>query len=166
MPAWVCRRLACGAALLALAGAAPARAAADEDNPSARRLPAALRALVPEGQEVLAWRRADLNLDGLPDDLTGAGLVYVVFGGKHLTGTISLGQIGTDNLPGVIFVGRKAGDALGGGLTQGGLLSQGLSPAGDVDGDGRADIMLSSVLADPEGKTNAGEVYLIYGFRP
>ncbi len=67
MPAWVCRRLACGAALLALAGAAPARAAADEDNPSARRLPAALRALVPEGQEVLAWRRADLNLDGLPD---------------------------------------------------------------------------------------------------
>lgn len=30
-------------------------------------LPKALRALVPEGQEVLAWRRADLDRDGRPD---------------------------------------------------------------------------------------------------
>ena len=41
-----------------------------------------------------------------------------------------------------------------------------MAPAGDVDGDGRADLMVSSILADPEGKTNAGEVYLIYGFQP
>ena len=55
---------------------------------------------------------------------------------------------------------------LGGGLTQNGLLSRGVSSAGDVDCDGPCDIMISSVLADPEGKTDAGEVYLIYGFQP
>jgi hypothetical protein len=55
---------------------------------------------------------------------------------------------------------------MGGGLTQNNLASRGVASAGDVDGDGRADLMLSSVLASPEGKTNAGEVYLIYGIRP
>ncbi|NLX21703.1 MAG: hypothetical protein GXY55_08530 [Phycisphaerae bacterium] len=108
----------------------------------------------------------DLNLDGQPDDLTGCGLVYVVFGGSHLTGTISLDQIGTPYLPGVSFIGRAAGNALGGGVTLSGLQSRGVSAAGDVDGDGRADIMISSILASPDGKTEAGEVYLIYGFKP
>jgi hypothetical protein len=108
----------------------------------------------------------DLNLDGAADDLTGAGIAYVVYGGSHLTGTISLGQIGTPYLPGFTIVGRKAGDNLGGGMTQDRLLSNGVSPAGDIDGDGLADLLVSSILADPEGKTDAGEVYLVYGFRP
>ncbi|HSW45165.1 MAG TPA: hypothetical protein VLM89_06300, partial [Phycisphaerae bacterium] len=108
----------------------------------------------------------DLNLDGVGDNLAGAGVVYVVYGGSHLTGTIPLSKIGTAYLPGFIITGRKAGDGLGGGLTQNGLLSRGVSPAGDLDGDGLADLLVSSILADPEGKTDAGEVYLIYGFRP
>jgi hypothetical protein len=62
-------------------------------------------------------------------------------------------------------VGRKAGDHLGGGLTQNGVLSRGINSAGDLDGDGRDDVMISSVLADPDGKTDAGEVYVIYGVR-
>jgi len=106
----------------------------------------------------------DLDGDGTPDDLTGAGLVYIVFGGEHLTGTISLDQIGTENLPGIVVIGKKAGYHLGGGVTQDGLSARGVSNAGDLDGDGFDDIMLSSVLADPDGKTDAGEVYLIYGF--
>lgn len=106
----------------------------------------------------------DLDGNGTPDDMTGAGLVYIVFGGKHLTGTINLDQIGTENLPGIVIVGKKGGDHLGGGETQNGLLSRGLSCAGDLDGDGFDDVMLSAVLADPDGKTDAGEVYLIYGF--
>ena len=67
--------------------------------------------------------------------------------------------------PGVL-IGRKGGDRMGGGLTQSGLLSRGINTAGDVDGDGQADIFASSVLASPEGKTDAGEVYLMYGFAP
>jgi len=27
-------------------------------------------------------------------------------------------------------------------------------------------VMISSVLADPDGKTDAGEVYVVYGFAP
>lgn len=108
----------------------------------------------------------DLDGDGFPDDLTQAGVVYVVFGGKHLTGTISLSQIGTVNLPGFTIAGRKAFDHMGGGMTQNNLPARGVASAGDLDGDGKADLLLSSVLASPEGKTNAGEVYLIYGVRP
>lgn len=106
----------------------------------------------------------DLDGDGSPDDLTGAGIVYVVFGGKHLKGAISLANIGTKLLPGFVLVGRSAGDHLGGGMTQDGAVANGVGTAGDLDGDGRDDLMVSSVLADPEGKTDAGEVYLIYGF--
>ena len=49
----------------------------------------------------------------------------------------------------------------------------GLGAAGDVDGDQIGDFLIGSMLADPrvdpdtgEGVRNAGEAYLIYGFRP
>ncbi len=108
----------------------------------------------------------DLDANGTPDDMTGAGLVYVVFGGRHLTGVISLSQIGTPGLPGFVIVGRKGGDRLGGGYTQNGLLARGVISAGDVDTDQRDDLLISSILADPDSKTDAGEVYLVYGLRP
>jgi hypothetical protein len=38
-----------------------------------------------------------------------------------------------------------------------------LSAAGDVDGDGYDDVLLSSWYADPSGRTNAGEAYLMLG---
>ena len=51
--------------------------------------------------------------------------------------------------------------------------STGLSTAGDVDGDGNADILIGSVLATPridpqtgDGTTRGGEAYLLYGFKP
>ena len=49
--------------------------------------------------------------------------------------------------------------------------SYGLNSVGDVDGDGKGDFMIGSILADPrvnantgDGVTNGGEAYLIYGF--
>ncbi len=106
----------------------------------------------------------DLDGDGRPDNMAECGVVYVVFGGRHLKGTISLSEIGTANLPGLVFMGRRGGDHLGGGHTLTGELARGISRAGDLDGDGRDDLLISAIEADPEGKTNAGEVYLVYGF--
>jgi len=107
----------------------------------------------------------DLTNAGVPTDLEEAGLVYLVSGSNTLLGEISLGLIGTPDLEGFVFVGRSGGDRLGGGESLLGLgaRSHGLSMAGDVDGDGLGDILISSMLADPDGKSNAGEVYLIYG---
>ena len=41
--------------------------------------------------------------------------------------------------------------------------SVGIAAAGDVDGDGNRDLLISSVGASPLNRVGAGEVYLIYG---
>lgn len=95
--------------------------------------------------------------------------------------TISVDRLGSNFLDGFMIAGRRAGDWLGGGdagdIAQGGNTAKfgrgrsfGLSTAGDIDGDGRTDILLGSILADPRrdpqtdvGTRNGGESYLIYG---
>ena len=125
------------------------------------------------------------------DDLLKSGLVYLIFGSNHpdqfkacqdsdtlcttaadcptgkacaITTTININQLGKAQLKGLIIAGRGAGDQLGGGYEiKKDKRSFGVGPAGDVDGDGFDDILMGSILADPKGRVDAGEVYLIYG---
>ena len=122
--------------------------------------------------------RLDLDQDGVAEiDRTECGVVYLVYGSPDLInrqsqlddgtftepGRLLLRDIGTETLPGVVFIGRTSGDHLGAGLGEQGDRSRGIARAGDVDGDGRGDIFMSSVSASPRDRTAAGEAYLIYG---
>ncbi|MFN0138174.1 MAG: hypothetical protein ACKVS9_18880 [Phycisphaerae bacterium] len=106
----------------------------------------------------------DLDLDGVPDvDRGTCGVVYLVYGSPDLRGELNLADIGTEKLPGALFIGRNSGDQLGATIGEQGDRSIGLSAAGDVDADGLQDLLLSSSSASPRGRARAGEAYLIYG---
>lgn len=93
----------------------------------------------------------DVNGDGFIDLLIGA---YLSDSGGANSGRAYLyfGGVSMDNIPDVIFTGEVAGDQF----------SYSLSSAGDVNGDGYNDILISSPQND-QTFTNAGKVYLYYG---
>jgi len=108
----------------------------------------------------------DVNGDGFADILIGApggdpnasenaGEVYLIYGSS--TG-IGAGQArfqlsSIDGQNGVILEGIDPDDFAGASV----------SGAGDVNGDGFADILVGASDGDPGGREGAGEVYLIYG---
>jgi Ca2+-binding RTX toxin-like protein len=105
----------------------------------------------------------DINGDGLGDLIIGAGNAdpggridagesYVVFGrtggfGAHLN------LAGLDGPNGFVIAGIDAGDCSG--------IS--VSTAGDVNGDGRDDLIIGASMADPGGRADAGESYVVFG---
>jgi len=118
-----------------------------------------------DGIEDLLIVAAD-EVQELPNGEVRRGVAYLVFGGPHLVNReFLLSQVGTDELPGLIFVSPyKLGTIDEASITWAGA-------AGDVNADGFDDVLLGLPLADytypqenpVKRRTDAGEVYLIYG---
>jgi Ca2+-binding RTX toxin-like protein len=105
----------------------------------------------------------DVNGDGIDDLIIGAvladpnGLIYagqsyVVFGSNSSFGAdLNLSELNGSN--GFAINGIAARDYLG----------FSVSSAGDVNGDGIDDLIIGAYNADPNGITNAGQSYVVFG---
>ncbi|MCK5560376.1 MAG: FG-GAP repeat protein, partial [Thermoplasmata archaeon] len=88
--------------------------------------------------------------DSFSNSRNDAGEVYVIFGAARdkLESVIDL----RTTEPDILIFGARAGDRAGFSVA-----------LGDVMGDSKLDIITGAKLADPEGRTNAGMVYIIAG---
>ncbi len=104
----------------------------------------------------------DVNGDGYDDlaigaphatvqDRAEAGLVYVVYGSATLSG-VDLGQIG-QGIGGFTISGAAAGDHLG----------SSIAFAGDVNGDGLADIIVGAPGSSNNNRVGNGAAYIVLG---
>jgi len=87
-----------------------------------------------------------------PNGLENAGQSYVVFGSNQGFPT-SLNVSDLDGNNGFTINPIAAGDELGGSV----------SAAGDVNGDGKDDLIIGAFGADPNGVQNAGQGYVVFG---
>ena len=106
----------------------------------------------------------DVNGDGYDDLIIGArfadpnggdsGETYIVYGGASAPGTDGVLDLSTlDGTNGFTLTGIDAGDESG----------FSVSSAGDVNGDGYDDLIIGANEASPNGDSEAGETYVIYG---
>ena len=106
----------------------------------------------------------DVNGDGYDDLIIGAsgadpngvdsGETYIVYGGASAPGTngvLDLSMLNGTN--GFILTGIDGGDNSG----------FSVSSAGDINGDGYDDLIIGAPFADPNGDSEAGETYIVYG---
>ena len=107
----------------------------------------------------------DVNGDGFADLIVGApgaesaggansaGESYVVFGKASWAGTPSLDLASLDGTNGFRLIGIDAGDVSG----------RSVSSAGDVNGDGFADLIVGPWCRGAGGANGEGESYVVFG---
>jgi Ca2+-binding RTX toxin-like protein len=115
--------------------------------------------------------RGDVNGDKIPDVIVGApdtdvltfsrnsadgklvdaGRVYVVFGRTSGTSAF-INPLTLNGRNGFQITGVATGDLLGASIS-----------SGDINGDGSADLIIGAPKADPGGRTDAGQVYVVFG---
>ena len=106
----------------------------------------------------------DVNGDGVadlligaftadPNGVSGAGASYVVFGGPGVgsSGALELSSLNGTN--GFVINGIDMDDRSGGNV----------SSLWDVNADGADDLIIGAALADPSGRSAAGESYVVFG---
>ncbi len=104
----------------------------------------------------------DVNGDGTDDLIVGslkdflsnefAGTSYVVFGSTSGFDS-NLNLNGLDGTTGFRLIGLNDNERAG----------WSVATAGDVNGDGFADLIIGGYLGDPDGLTNAGSTYVVFG---
>ncbi|MDA0168134.1 FG-GAP-like repeat-containing protein [Solirubrobacter taibaiensis] len=128
-----------------------------EANVKIGNLPAAAKV----GDKIVS--AGDFNGDGFKDVALGmwmlgadgptraqAGAVYVIFGKASQGASVDLAALGAN---GVRIEGALAGDHLG----------WSLAPAGDVNGDGKDDLLIGTPWSDPSTRLSAGGAQVVYG---